>query len=71
MLAALESPGASLLHVRILPQRLPVSKLFASTFSTLLPLLPHEMIIGATRELCDVRDVVVNAPEPLTMERFS
>jgi len=23
------------------------------------------MIIGATRELCDVGDVVVNAPEPL------
>ena len=44
------------------------ANLLAWTFSTLLlPLLPHEMIIGATRELCDVGDVVVNAPEPLTM----
>jgi len=48
---ALEPPGAALLHVRIFPQR--------------LPLLPHEMIVGADGELCDVRDVVVNAPEPL------
>jgi len=51
MLAAFESPGASLLHVGILPQG--------------LPLLPHEVIVGAAGELCDVRDVVVNAPEPL------
>ena len=70
MFSALEPPGAALLHVRIFPQRLPEGGNllpFSSTVGNplLSPLLPHEMIVGADGELCDVRDVVVNAPEPL------
>ena len=43
---------------------------FMALSKSLVPLLPHEMIIGTARELCDIRDVVVNAPEPLTREKL-
>ena len=66
MFPALEPPGAALLHVRIFPQRLPEGGICSlQLWAIVSPLLPHEMIVGADGELCDVRDVVVNAPEPL------